>query len=519
MKENSSKKGFLVSCIALVERIGNRLPHPFFLFCFMGLMVMLISWLLDGTTITYTTATAGGGGSKQVTESVKNLLNATYIKSCMMGFVNTYKDFAPLGLIMVMMLSIGFAQDTGMFDAVLRKSLMSAPTYMVTFVLALVGVCANIASNAGIVFAATIGAALFASLGRNPILGLLTGYCAVYGAFSANLLVAGTDVLLSGITDSAASGMGIPGATHPMINYFYMIAATFVVAGLTTFITEKVMPKIITIGVEHKAEQLSREISAAQNRGLKWATIATTAYIILLLLLIVPQNAFFRAANGSILPSSPFVSSIVFILFMFFFVTGTAYGAGAGTIKSQKDIPVLMSNALRGSLVFFAVALPAAFFIKFFNDSRIANLISLRGGELLQSLDLTGIPLAVGFVVFCAFLNLFMTGASEKWMVLAPIFVPMFATLNFSPALTQLCYRIGDSTTNPLAPVSYFIPITLGIMAQYVKPEDANKIGVGTLISLALPYSIAYMIGLVALLVIFMLFDIPIGPGTSLFIR
>lgn len=503
-----------------VERVGNRLPHPFFMFLSMAVLVLVLSYLLKGLSVTYVMAGSGGSEAKEVTASVVNLLSADYIKKSMINFVNTYKNFSPLGLIMVMMLSIGFAQDTGLFDAVLRKTLMSAPVYMVTFVLSLVGVCANIASNAGIVFAITIGAALFASLKRNPILGALTGYVSVFGAFSANLAIAGTDVLLAGITESAATGMGIIAPTHPMINYFYMAAASFVVAIIVTIITEKVMVKVVTIGNDFEHQELSDVLKTEQNRGLKYAGITALVYLLVILSLTVPSNAFLRAENGSLLPSSPFVSSIVCILFFAFLFIGCAYGIGAGTIKSQKDIPALMSNGLRGSLMFFAVAMPAAFFVQFFNDSQLAAILSVNGGELLKSMNLTGIPLAVMFVLFCTFLNLFMTGASEKWMILAPIFVPMFATMGFSPALTQLCYRIGDSCTNPIAPVSYFIPIVIGVMAQYCKDEkERDSIGIGTLISMTLPYSIALLIGLISLLVIFMLLGLPIGPGTSLFLE
>ena len=280
------------------------------------------------------------------------------------------------------------------------------------------------------------------------------------------------------------------------------------------------MVKVVTIGNDFEHQELSDVLKPEQNRGLKYAGITALVYLILILALTVPSNAFLRAENGSLLPSSPFVSSIVCILFFAFLFIGCAYGIGAGTIKSQKDIPALMSNGLRGSLMFFAVAMPAAFFVQFFNDSQLAAILSVNGGELLKSMNLTGIPLAIMFVLFCTFLNLFMTGASEKWMILAPIFVPMFATMGFSPALTQLCYRIGDSCTNPIAPVSYFIPIVIGVMSQYCKDEkERDSIGIGTLISMTLPYSIALLIGLIALLVIFMLLGLPIGPGTSLFLE
>ncbi|MTI71663.1 MAG: AbgT family transporter [Firmicutes bacterium] len=506
--------------INFVERVGNKLPHPFMLFVSLAIIVLIISFVCNklGVSVTYMTASKNAAETtKEVTVTVRNLLEADYIRSFLTDFVDTYVSFPPLGLIMIMMLGIGYLQDTGFFNALMRKTLLGAPAYTVTFVLAVVGVCANIASNAGIVFAASIGAAIFAALGRNPILGAVAGYAAGHGGFTANLMVAGTDGLLAGITESACKSMGIEAPTHPLINWFFMIVATFVIAASVTFVTEKIMPKFIKLEGDVDASELKKqELTPIENKGLKNALIAFVVFLVLILIFTIPQNGLLRNEAGNILPKSPFTKGIVAILFFLFVTLGTAYGIGAKVIKNHKSIPKFMANGLKGSISFFVVALPAAYFIGFFKASNLATIIAVKGANLLQSLNFSGIPLAISFVILTGFLNLFLTSGSSKWLILAPIFVPMFSIMNFSPALTQLAYRIGDSVTNPISPINYFLPMLIAILQQY--KGDNEDIGIGTVISMTLPYSIMFLISLVLLLVIWMLIGLPLGPGTPLWL-
>ena len=136
----------------------------------------------------------------------------------------------------------------------------------------------------------------------------------------------------------------------------------------------------------------------------------------------------------------------------------------------------------------------------------------------MKYMNLQGIALAVVFVLLVAFLNLFMTSGSAKWLILAPIFVPMFAMMNFSPAMTQLAYRIGDSATNPISPINIFIPVLMAIIEQY-KKDDAEVVGLGTVISLTLPYSMCFLVTMMIMMVIWMLVGAPIGPGTSMWLN
>lgn len=518
--EKKKRKSLFYSFIDGVEKVGNKIPNPFFLFMGMAVLILILSLVFSkmGISVTYMANAKDGSGIQETTVAVKNLLERTYLQGILAKFVNIYVTFSPLGLVMIMMICVGFLQETGFFDSLMKKTLMNAPIFLVTFVLGVVGVCANIASNGGIIFAASIGAALFAALGRNPVLGAVAGYCAGHGGFSANLIISGTDTLLGGITQAAAESMNIPYNNNPMINYFFMIAATLVIALCDTIITEFVLPKYVKVGWKSKKQigPEERNVTPAEARGLKWCGIALVICAAVLLVMIVPKSGFLRNDEGNLLPSSPFTEGLVAILFVVFVVMGVAYGKGSGVIKKSADIPKLMEKGLKGSLSFLIVSLPASLFIQFFNDSKLATILAVNGGNLLESLNLKGMPLMILFVILVGFLNLFMTSGSSKWLILAPVFVPMFSVIGFTPAFTQLLYRIGDSVTNPISPINFFIPVIIGIMEQY-RSEDEPEIGMGTLFSMTIPYSISFLIGLVLLLLVFVGLNLPIGPGTAIF--
>ncbi len=514
--EKLSRSGATKGFLGFVERTGNKLPDPFLLFTIFAVIVLILSYVLSklDVSVTYLGASGAGEAAKEVTVHVRNLLEKKFFLDFLKDFVKTYITFPPLGIVMVMMLGIGYVQDTGFFDAFMKKTLLGAPAFMITFLLALVGVCANISGNAGIIIATTIGAALFSSLGRNPILGAVVGYVSAHGGFTANLIVSADDALLSGITASAAKAMGIAAPVHPLMNWFFLAPATLVIALAVTFVTEVVMPRYVNVKGSIDASAVdARRLTEEESTGLKLAFKYFLVFFVLLLVGMVPSSGLLRNDAGGFLPSSPLTYGIVPILFFLFMFVGTGYGIGSKTVKTHRDVPKYMAGGLRASLSYFVVAFPAAFFIYFFSESKLAVILSVKGAEMLQAMDFTGIPLAVSFVVLVAFLNLFMTSGSSKWMILAPIFVPMFSVVGFAPALTQIAYRIGDTVTNPITPINYFLPMLLAIMEQYKQKDET--IGLGNVISMTLPYSICFFILLVAMLIAYMHFGIALGPGVS----
>ncbi|GHV33313.1 aminobenzoyl-glutamate transporter [Synergistales bacterium] len=517
------KRGAFEGFIKWIEIIGNKFPHPFWLFVCLSLIVIFLShWLASkGVSVTYLAAKAGEA-PVETKVAVVDLLGYDSLRTFLAGFVRTYVNFAPLGLVLTMMLSIGIVEQTGMISALMRKTILGAPNFLVTAVVAFVGINANLASDAGIIFTPVIAAAIYKALGRNPWVGIAAGYAAASGGFTANFFIAGTEALLSGITKSVIEGVPyIPAdtPTHVLINYYFMAAATIVLTVLTVYVTEKYTVKFLgdNEGTRDEEELKKHALTPAENRGLLLAFLTLALYIGLIVYLTYPEGSLFRnPKDGSLLPSSPLLSSVMPILFFLFFFVGIAYGVGAGTIKKGEDIPKLMAKGISGSIGFIVVVLPASLFVGLFGMSRFDVVLSVNGADWLKAMNLGGIPLLLLFILLVTILNFFMMSGSAKWLILAPIFVPMFAQVGFSPALTQIAYRVGDSPTNIITPLSYYMPVIIGLLEQY-KTNDKTEVGIGTVMSLAMPYTIFYIIGFTALLVIWYIAGWPLGPGTSPF--
>lgn len=512
----SEKKGVVEIFINLVEGLGNKLPHPFWIFLILCFVTLFFSFLLSsfGVAVTYVSGSVNGVESN-TTVSVVNLLTPDQMRDFLSNFVKTYINFPPLSIIIVMMLGVGLIEQTGLISAVIRRVVLYAPSYVVTAVLVFVGINASIASDAGLLFTPAIGAVIFKSLGRNPWIGIIVGYAAASGGISASLFISGTDIILSEITESAAVGIANRGQITPLMNWYFMVAATLMLTIVLTLFTEKVLVKIIGDNTtdQNLEEKQKYELTLLEKKGLRYAGIAFVMYMSIILYLSLPENSFFRNEMGRFLPKSPLLSSILPLLFFMFFTLGTSYGIGAKIIKSPGDIPKLMQKQMNCITGVFVTMLPAAMFVYFFGASKIAIIIAVHGVDLIKKLNVGGIPLMLILVVLCSILNLFMGSASAKWLILAPIFVPLFSMVGFSPALTQVAYRIGDGASNIISPIAGAVPLLIGLLEQYKSKDNNRKVGVGTIIALEMPFTIILITTQVIMLIIWYVFNIPFGPG------
>jgi aminobenzoyl-glutamate transport protein len=525
MTSLTKKQSGFEKFIRWVEVIGNKLPHPFWLFVYLTIIVMVLSFILGkaGVSVTYMAAGRDGAAEKETTIAVVNLLSADALRAFFTSFVGTYVNFAPLGLVLTMTLGIGLLEQSGLISAFMRKTIMGAPSWAITVVLAVIGINSNLASDAGIIFTATLGAVIFKTLGRNPWVGIVIGYVSAQGGAAANFFIAGTDGLLGGITLSALHGMGIQDpSAHILMNWYFLCTATIPLTLTITIVSEKFLVKFLgeETAVTDAAILAQNQITADEKRGLRWAGLALIGIVIVLLLTTVPESGFFRdPKTHTLIPSSPFLSGIIGILFFVFFFLGIAYGYGSKTIKKLGDIPRLMQGGLSGTLSFLVIVLSASNFISLFNKSNLTTILSVKGAQGLEAIGLGGIPLLLMFILLSTFINLFIASGSAKWLILAPIFVPMFYQIGFSPALTQIAYRIGDSATNPMSPLSSYIAFIIGLLDQYrPKGKENEAVGIGTVISMTLPFCIAILIIFTLQLIIWYLLKLPLGPGSPLWV-
>ena len=111
-----------------------------------------------------------------------------------------------------------------------------------------------------------------------------------------------------------------------------------------------------------------------------------------------------------------------------------------------------------------------------------------------------------GIILVTASVNLLIGSASAKWALLAPIFVPMLMQVGLSPELTQAAYRVGDSSTNIITPLMPYFPLVVVFCQRYVR-----QAGIGTVVSMMLPYSFTFIIVWTFFLLAFWGLGIPLG--------
>ena len=497
-KTKEEKKGLFFRFINGVEVIGNKLPHPFYLFTILIVVAIVLSVIFAGVSVTYESA------------SSKETIN--YVTQ---NLYSIYYNFSPMMMMGLLMLSIGLAEQVGLFGAFIKRTIAGVRPAFVFAIVSFIAINANTASNAGILGCTAVAAAVFASMGYNPWLGIILAYAAGNAGMSAN-------VLLSGINESVCSSLGIDTSTvHVLQNWYFMFACAIVLTLVFTLVTTKFVRGFIGEAKDLSLIQIGssdKDLSPLEHKALRNTAIAAVIYLALLVIICIPQNSVFRADDGSLVPNSPLLKSVLTLLFLFFMVTGIAYGRTTGALKDWNSLPKMLAGSINSMVNFMVIALPASLFIYLFNASNIPTALGAAGAEWIKTSGINGFGLIVFIVFFSTFLNLFMTSGSSKWMILAPILIPMLYAIGFSPALTTVAYRIGDSATNAIAPISSDVALIVGLLGKY-NTDKSKTPGMGTVFAGCMPYAIATMITELLILGVWWAFNLPLGPGVTMFIK
>lgn len=499
------KKSWTDKFLTGVEKVGNALPHPATLFALLAFLVVILSGIVS---LFHVSVTHPGTGE---TVEVFNLLSREGLAMILTKLVTNFTSFAPLGTVLVALLGIGIAEGSGLIGALLRMLVLSSPKRLLTAVIVFAGVMSNAASEVGYVLLVPLAAIIFLAVGRNPLAGLAAAFAGVSGGYSANLLLGTVDPLLAGLSTEAARIIDPAYLVNPACNYFFMFASTFLITGMGTWVTERIVePRLGTYHGDEKAEEI-KSLSADEKKGVRYASITGLIFIGLLLWGLIPVNGFLRDAETHSVLHSPFMHGIVTLLFFSSAACGIAYGIGAKTIRNDSDVMKGMAKAMETLGSYIVLVFFAAQFVAFFNWTNLGLITAINGADFLKSTGIQGIPLMLLFILIAATINLVMGSASAKWAIMAPVFIPMFMLLGYTPEYTQMVYRIGDSVTNIISPMMSYFALIVAFIQRYDK-----KAGIGTVISTMLPYTIVFTIGWSILLIIWVLIGLPIGPGAHI---
>jgi aminobenzoyl-glutamate transport protein len=393
----------------------------------------------------------------------------------------------------------------------INAMLVKAPPKSVVFMVIFTGIISSVASDVGYVLIIPLGGVIFHSMGRNPLAGMAEAFAGVSGGFRANILISTLDPMLAGISTEAAQIINPDYYVLPTANYYFMAVSAFLIAAIGTVVTVRWTEPSLGKYTGDVEREVIAQPTALERKGLRRAGLVFLVWFVLFAIGLIPENGILRGNDGTVL-NSPVLRGFISLLFLMAASAGAVYGYTVGKFKKAEDVIKGMDDSLKTLVAYLVLVFFAAQFVAWFRWSNMGLLIAINGADVLRNANIGQIPLVIMFVIFAAFLNFFIGSASAKWTVIGPVFVPIFMLLGYSPELSQAAYRVGDSVTNVISPLlPYF-----ALIIVYFQKYDKNA-GIGTIIATMTPFSIAFFIGWVALLIVWILLGLPLGPGVSLY--
>ncbi len=531
-----------------IEKVGNKVPHPVMMFVYLIVFIMVLSVFLDlfnvGVTeevlvpVQHQTEAVAVGGPFEydlvendtwedefevVTEriDVRSLLTVDGIRFIFTSFVNNFANFSVVAVIFVAMIGVGVAEEAGLMAALIRRLVAIAPGTLLTFAIILVGGLSSVATDAGYLILIPLGASAFLSVKRHPLIGIAAAYAGVSAAFSVNILITPLDAMLTEMTNEAIAIADPNTSITITANWYFNVVSTILMAIIMTVITEKVIaPRFAGFTGEADLDpDTDAEAAAApaqltpeqEAKGLKYTTYGLIACIVGVVLLCAPSGAPLRdPVDGGLIGDTPLMGSLIFIITLIFLIIGICFGIGAGTITHSNDVIKGVVKTFSGLSGLIFMLLIISQFIAFFNYTNMPQVIAGGLASVLERADVNDVLLLIGFILVIALLDIIMPGSMPKWAIFAPIFVPLFMRLGIAPQTVLAAYRIGDSPMNVITPLMVYLPFILIVAQRYER-----KTGMGTIISLMIPYTLVLLVAWIIFFVAWYLIGIPVGPGYS----
>jgi aminobenzoyl-glutamate transport protein len=391
--------------------------------------------------------------------------------------------------------------------ALIRKLVMVSPPWALTYILAFVGIVSSIAADAGYLVLIPLAGIAFLSVGRHPLAGLALGFAAVAGAFTVNMLIKPLDAVLVEFTNDAIHLVDPNKSIGLASNLWFSIASVLFLTVLVAFINDRMIePRLGKYQGEKPAEE-GGDLSAAEARGLRYAGLGLLGVLAVFALLTLPPGAPLRNPDtDDLFGNSPFMNGLIALIMVMFLVTGAAYGVGAGTMKNATDVIKAMEKALAGLGSLILLFLVLSQFVAYFNYTNMGTIMALKLSDVLKAANFPPLLLLVGVIVVVGIIDLLITGAIAKWALFAPIFVPLLINLGVAPEAVLAAYRVADSPVNAITPLNAYFALVVGFAQRY----DKNA-GVGTVVSLMLPYVVIMFVLWTVLFAVWQLLGLPWG--------
>ncbi|MDR6635800.1 aminobenzoyl-glutamate transport protein [Phyllobacterium sp. 1468] len=497
-----------------VERVGNMVPHPVIIFLILIGVVIVLSAILSafGAAVSFERINPDTHEIETASTEIRSLLNVEGIRFLYASLIPNFMSFTAVGLMIAAMIGAGVAEESGLVTALIRKLVIVSPRWALTYILAFVGILASIAADAGYLVLIPLAGVAYLAVGRHPLAGLALGFAAVAGAFTVNMLIKPLDAVLVEFTNDAARLVDPERTIGLASNVWFSIASVIFLTFLIAFITDRMIsprlgeyrPEAATDGA---VPDQGAVLSEQESRGLRFALYGLVGLVVVFLLLTLPSGAPLRnPETGELIGNSPFMNGLIALIMLMFLVTGWTYGIGAGTLRTLSEVIAAIEKSIKnmGGTIFLFFVLSQ--FVAYFTYTNIGTVMALSLSGALQAANIGALPLLIGFIVVVAIIDLLLTGAIAKWAIFAPVFVPLLMKLGVEPEAVLAAYRVGDSPMNAITPLNAYFALVVGFAQKYDKSA-----GVGTIVSLMLPYVVLIFVLWTALFAVWKALGLPWG--------
>jgi len=498
----------VLRALAVVERLGNALPHPFWLFWILAGILGVVSAVLAAAGVSVVSPADG----EEVV--VQNLLSGDGLAMAVSTAIDNFATFGPMGTIVAVIMGVAIAERTGFLSAAMKVSVSRVPVSWVVFAVAFAGTVSHVASAAAYIILVPLGGLAFRAVGKSPILGVVVAYTSIASGYDASPVPTPNDAIFAGITTEAARIIDPSAYVSPVSNWFFNIGSSLLLAIVITLVTNLVLAKRPDLDADPDADPDADlddveglELSPRDRSALRAALVSGLVAVGVIAALVLPPSSPLRGEGGS-LTESPFLDGIAAIVAVLFALVGIVYGWRSGAITKAGDVPRLMAEGVRQMapvlVLFFAIAQ----FLAYFDWTHIGDVIAVNSAEALET---SGVPIWVVFLAILALLslvNVLVTSGSAMWAIAAPIVVPMLMLLDVPAETTQALFRIADSGSTSITPMSPYFIMALGFLQRY-----RRSAGIGTLASYTLPLAVCMTLAWTLLFFAWWALGIPLGPG------
>ena len=501
--------------------------HPALLLFVLTIVIMVVSSVgsILNLETTYYNVNAVTGELETQVVTINNLFNRTGIQYLVSSMLTNFVDFAPLGTLILGLMGVGVAYKSGFLNSFFKMITKNKSRKLFTFLIVFLGVISSMFYEVGYVILIPISAILFMNLGRHPSSGVCAAFAGISFGYGANIFVNGVDNTLLTYTQNATKILDHNYLVSSSGNIIFMIFATLLISYLGMVITERyVVPKLgrFTPSEEENID-LTSDVTKKEKKGVIISLIFTGIVSLIIIYCIIPglpfsglfldlkESTYIAQLFGD---SSYFNQGSVLIFAALLGLAGLIYGMRIKSIKNNEDLVNCMSYYLKGFASLLILIFFAAQFCLIFKETNIGVFIVASLSELLGNLQLTGIVLIILTFLIITISTIFVPALSTKWAIMSPVIVPMFMQSSFTPEFAQAIFRAADSATKGITPLFPYFVILIGFLQIY-NNKKRDVITVTDAMSLMFPYSVAFSILWLLIILAFYIIGLPLGFNTG----